>query len=344
MSNDARTFQSQPDRGEDAPTGEQLPKEPQDIPKWAAGEPVATAQDEPPVIPLSPTDVGKLLDGMVKAIRANGGVMFTISFIIMTVIGVAAGVFAVYAGGTVETHLDGTGAAFRVEDSSSWAAELEFFMTALPGLSSVVVAGVLVQTVANAVIGRKVTLGQALHLLKGRIWRVIVTSVLTGIIVFGSAALLIYVSDIVEPLLPDAFILTILFLLYYLAGFIVILRLSIRLYFATMVAALEKASPFVALKRSWQLASGAFWRIFGRVLVLFTIMGVATGILSGITGQIGQASSGAVGSFTSVFLLCLTAATMMPFSAAYDSLMYLDERMRRDDYGPVLENAWEVGR
>ena len=133
-------------------------------------------------------------------------------------------------------------------------------------------------------------------------------------------------------------------LLYVLAVPAVILWLSVRLYFPTMVAVVEETSPIVALKRSWQLTSGSFWRIFGRLLLLFAAMGTATGILSGVVGLIGGSIPGAFGASLTVFLVSLISGLMMPFSASYDSLMYVDARMRAEDLGPVLESAWKANR
>lgn len=344
MSNDAQTPQTQPDKDDETHLGKQRWDEPQAPPKWAAGEPLAVRSDKPPIIPFSPIDVGQLVDGTVKAVLTNAKVMFTISLVTMAVLGLIAAAFSLATGGSVETSLDGTGATFKVEDASGWAAALEFLVDLIPPLASVLVAGALVLTVTNAVIGRKLTLSETLNLLKSRAWKLLGTAVLTGIVVFGAAAILLLGYSVVERVLPDNFLLTILMLLYILAVPAVILWLSVRLYFPTMVAVVEETSPVLALKRSWQLTSGSFWRIFGRLLLLFAAMGTATGILSGVVGLIGGSIPGAFGASLTVFLVSLISELMMPFSASYDSLMYVDARMRAEDLGPVLESDWKANR
>ena len=320
-------------------------------PAWAAGEPLAVRPAKPPIIPFQPLDFGELLNGMVAAVRANPKVMFTISLVTMAVLGLLAAILSLFTDAETSIGVAGSGTTVTVVGGSTsvWAQLAELLMDLVVPAASVLVAGALVLSVTNAVIGRDLSLEATLGLLKERAWKLIGTALLVWLIMFATIVAFILVGVIVAVVAFDSSGnvsagVALLGGLYALVGVAVVAWLSVRLYYSTMVAVVEEASPGLAIKRSWQLTTGAFWRTLGRVILLSIMVGIATAILSGIIGFATAFIPGAFVVFLTVFLGSLVSGAVMPFSASYDSLMYVDQSIRSENLGPALQAAWEASR
>lgn len=102
--------------------------------------------------------------------------------------------------------------------------------------------------------------------------------------------------------------------------------------------ALEDCGALHALKRSWRLVRGAFWRTLG-IVVLGTIVGQAIGSIAAapfslIGGMGGELST------TNVFALAMgglvSVLVALPFVAGVVTLVYIDRRIRAENLAPVL--------
>lgn len=107
---------------------------------------------------------------------------------------------------------------------------------------------------------------------------------------------------------------------------------------------MEQAGPGTALRRSWRLARGSFWRVFGLRLLTALIalafaylVQVPVGAVAGLLGGDGGTSVAAV-ALTSVGTL-LTAAVTLPIRAGVDVMLYLDQRVRREAFDIALRLA-----
>jgi hypothetical protein len=75
--------------------------------------------------------------------------------------------------------------------------------------------------------------------------------------------------------------------------FVALLVVTIRLLPLVALVACEKVSPFAALKRTWALTQGHFWRLLGFLLMLavaFLIVALTVGAVIGtlVTFTLGQ--------------------------------------------------------
>ena len=61
--------------------------------------------------------------------------------------------------------------------------------------------------------------------------------------------------------------------------------LSVKFAFISLAVILEGLGPVDALKRSWNLSKGSFWRILGRMIIIGLVVGVIGMILGAIIGQ-----------------------------------------------------------
>jgi hypothetical protein len=242
-------------------------------------------------------------------------------------------------------------AAFREagQSAGSLAAALLFSSTvALFGL--IVLVGVVTVVTGDAVLGRRAPWATVWPQVQSRL------PALTGTALLVSAA---YVSYAVLVLG--------LVLLPYLAigpagallgGFLALLTVPAWLYIlvrwvvAAPVAVLERASPVVALRRSWALLGGNWWRTFGLIALLALVYGGLSTVISTPLSVVAQAGNPTFGSATSVdpdlFLSLMlvsllaslvTTALVYPFASSAIVLRYLDLRMRREDLAANLAEA-----
>ena len=129
--------------------------------------------------------------------------------------------------------------------------------------------------------------------------------------------------------------------------FILIYFFQIKLLFAPMCAVLEEIGPVASLKRSWSLVKGEFWPTLGRFLLMNLIIGFIGGFIGFVIGLIGglvafaatSDPSSPVGLAISMFFVMLGSGLLLPFSASFETLMYTDLRIRKENFAAVLAQA-----
>jgi hypothetical protein len=97
----------------------------------------------------------------------------------------------------------------------------------------------------------------------------------------------------------------------------------------------EDTGPIAALKRSWALVRGSWWRVLGIILVGVLLVSILAGVLQGILVLIPAAL--ADGNEVALALATVIAGTVSgtlttPFTAAIFSLVYFDQRVRREGF------------
>ena len=97
----------------------------------------------------------------------------------------------------------------------------------------------------------------------------------------------------------------------------------------------EDTGPVTALKRSWSLVRGSWWRVLGIILVGVLLVSVLAGVLQGILVLIPAAL--ADGNDVALAVATVIAGTVSgtlttPFTAAIFSLVYFDQRVRREGF------------
>ncbi len=126
----------------------------------------------------------------------------------------------------------------------------------------------------------------------------------------------------------------------------VVLYLSVKLLYVVPVIAIEELGPIAALKRSWALTKGAFWRTLGYYLLASLAISVLSSMVSGVL-QIGMmpfmSSMENAGSSAEVLAMLTAMIPVMgfavlaqaalqlvttPFLYVYTSAMYLDQVRR----------------
>jgi Membrane domain of glycerophosphoryl diester phosphodiesterase len=195
----------------------------------------------------------------------------------------------------------------------------------------------LVQMVAVAMKGGAPTAKRAIggaRLLLGRLlWTFTLSSLVTSGIFIGSSFLRRgeggspSTVGLLEPSVRLAAI---------VLGFI----LSVRLLFVAQVLVIEHRSGLSALRRSWQVSDGSFWKLVGNVLVVGLCLVVVLGILTFVPEELSRSNGGAWWLLSGLGST-LSAAIATPFSTAAGMLLYIHCRVKKE--GSDLDLGQQVG-
>lgn len=321
---------------------------------------------KPGIIPLRPLTLTDLFSGSFSALRKNPSVLFGFTIIVMTVVALLslAGTMLPLFSFTslMSNDLDPQASSKALLDSAylSVVSTIVGYIALLAGsfLAGTVLDGVLSVAVSQLVIGKKITFKQSWALVKPRLWSMLGASLLSMLAV-GSPLLvlviLFFMSLYSWPGSDAFFSLFGLLLALALPVVLVSYVISIRFLYAPICAVLEEKGPIEAVKRSWALTSGSFWVTLGRVILINVVVGFIAGLIVQIIGIIavifmftilGDPSSDPSNVWSTIMLYGVISALQMlayslvvPILAAYQTLMYVDEKIRKENFAPLLAHA-----
>lgn len=124
--------------------------------------------------------------------------------------------------------------------------------------------------------------------------------------------------------------------------------LNIKFAFASVITVLEEIGPIASLKRSWNLSKGYFWPTLGRIFLVTFIAGFIAGFIGGFIGGLTGVTAFAMADNEtgSTILLAITtglitfaSGLVTPLTATYETLMYADLRIRKENFAAVLMQA-----
>jgi hypothetical protein len=99
----------------------------------------------------------------------------------------------------------------------------------------------------------------------------------------------------------------------------------------------ERIGVFAAIGRSFELVKGRYWPIVLMLLVIIVALIVIAVVLGGLLGGIVAASGGeseAGGAFVAFIVNVASTAVTTPIFAAIVSVLYVDQRVRREGFDP----------
>ncbi|HSR82946.1 MAG TPA: glycerophosphoryl diester phosphodiesterase membrane domain-containing protein [Streptosporangiaceae bacterium] len=304
---------------------------------------------EPGGVPLRPLALGDILNGSVILARRSPAATFGLAAIVATVFGVGTTVVRDIYDRRIATDeaLLRNGQSLPQQQLSHLVGS--FYLTLLPTLLLLVVlaavghavlTGMLSGPIGKGVFGRTTSLAAAWQ--AGRVSVVLAATLL--LLVIGIGVLLPLVVAIV--VLALAHLAPLAILLGILGGIgtaVVEVLLWVRLSLTMPAVVLERISPVGAVKRSWRLTRGSFWRLFGILLLTLLIVIVAGYVLALPFAFIGSiVGGGSLNIFAAPVSTPLTtliigavgsivAATVTrPIGAGVNVLLYVDLRMRRE--------------
>ena len=362
---------AQPQQGQQPWGAPQQPAQPQQQQWGATPQPDAAWQGtqtqggtawtvaQPGIIPLRPLTVGELFNGAFQAVRVNPQTMFGFAFAIMAVVGLVQAFFASSSTSSLTRALTSGDTDDLIYSLSSSMGSL--VTDGLTLLATAFLSGMLALTVWDAVLGRKSSPADAWHRFSPRFVPVLLATLLIGIIEFVAIVVVLLVFmipfflvivntasarsyDSASAGIGGAFALIFLMVV---ALIVIACFLTVKFAFTSSAVVLEGLGPVDAMKRSWSLSKGSFWRILGRIWLIGIVTGLISAVLGGIVGAIlgvGANAADSVGMLVafSAFLSALLSAVVIPVQSSFYTLMYLDERMRKENLAPMI--AQEASR
>jgi hypothetical protein len=316
-----------------------------------------SAAPKPGVIPLRPLGVGEVLDGAISYIRANPVATLGLAAIVVTITQLIQVPLTGFALNELAGVVPGPGGQVAPEGVFGAFAGL-FGSSAVSGLvtfiATTVLSGMLIAVLGQAVLGRRMRIGEAWAAVRGRIpgllgLALLIVLLLGLVLVAGWIPLVILavVDAGIGVGLPIGLLL--MFLSWGVALF-----LGVSWSLAAPAYVLEGIPVTAAMRRSFRLVRKQWWRVFGIVLlggiialiigsvlsVPFTFAADALGGAPDLTNPFGAVSMlGLV--VTSVGTIIGTTVTA-PFSAGISGLLYFDQRIRREALDIELARAAQL--
>ncbi len=294
------------------------------------------------MVPLRPLTLGDIFGGALQTVRRNPkatvGIAAVVTFAFL-LIPMLATVLLGVAGGMPAYDV------MAVEESDAMDAGdigllVSSGVSAVFGLlASIVVTGLIVRVVEQALVGAKISAGEAWQLSKGRLLPLLGLTLLVLVVSVVVLATPIAVGIAAGILLDSTVVSVLLGILGGLLGITAMVFLFTRyLLLAAPSLVLEGHGVFASLRRAGQLSQGQFWRLFGIYLlanVTTSFVGQVIAIPFAIVGVIllfllpeSWALAGML--LASNVSSILIGALVGPFNAAVLALQYYDQRFRKE--------------
>lgn len=330
--------------------------------QYGTQAPSWTPPPKPGLIPLRPMTLGTVLSASLMVLRRNPRPIFGLSVIIMGVITVAS---LIMVGIITFSGLERTLSASDVDAATIEAGAIAsvilaaLFTVSLSLIGGSILQGIVSLEIARGAVGEKLRLRGLWNAAKGRLWALIGWSALVavatfiGIIVFSLVAALFFAIGGTAG--------TVFGVLAIFAG--IVIGLVVMAWLGTFLALvpsalmIERLTLGRAIRRSWSLVSGSFWRTFGIlaliIVIVQTVATVVTAPLSFIgsfgsvllnpTGNesVNTASFIAIYLVTMIISVAIGAVTIIIQSAA-PALLYIDLRMRKEGFDLELTRFVEA--
>lgn len=312
---------------------------------------------KPGVVPLRPLGLGDLLDGAVQTMRQNPRVMLGLSAAVMAVTAVVSTVFIFVGLPGMASTLDSADSELQADQVASLigGGVMTFLVpTVLQGLATIVLTGILIVAVSQAVLGRRPSVGEVWQRARPRLLALVGLSLLSGLIL----ALVVAI-----PIVPGALLLAVrqdvggglALAAGIVLAIVLVVLLYVRLAFAAPALLLEQLGVIASLRRSWRLVTRSWWRSFGILLLAAIIAAAINGLvqlpfslIGNIVGAVAGSNAESLGDVTTGMQIALVitnvgsvlASTVTaPFTAALTALLYIDLRIRREGLDVALARA-----
>jgi hypothetical protein len=306
-------------------------------------------------IPLRPLGLGDMLNGAVTSARRNPAATFGLAAIVMTISGVLSAAFEAVARSPL-AQLQRTEQALNSGQAPS-QQQIDtlgsVFATLIPAVAIIIMlsllltsalTGMLSAVIGRGVLGRRVGLAEAWR--AGRVGAVIVTTLLL-LLIGICVPLPVVVVVLLLVLLHMTPVAALIGVLGGIASVVLGLLLIVRLSVTLPAVVLERISPASAVKRSFELSRGSYWRLFGIELVTWFLVIVASYVLAipfaiagGAGGLLSSSPNASAVGLIIVAIGGIVANTVTaPIIAGVVVLLYTDLRMRREGLDLALRTA-----
>ncbi len=235
------------------------------------------------VFELRPLNLADILDMIVRIYREHFGQLMGICAVVLAPLGVLQVLMttSMISGILSESPED------LALGTSPVVFALAFVYMLLMAVSTPVMQGATAKAIASYYLGTATTVG-AVYRFALRKWLTLIgVMLLMGLVVGGGAIVCMIPVGVMigvsGGMMGDNAGLAILTgVMAVLLGFVAVVAVTYvgtMLYFCGLVVVLEDSPAVAALRRSWSLVRGHFWRVFGTVLLLSIMVSIARAIM-----------------------------------------------------------------
>jgi hypothetical protein len=339
----------EPPAASSPPPGWQPQSYPPTRPPAYTSAPAAPVAHRPGAIPLRPLVLNDIFDGAFRIIRYNPRATIGAAVLVSAVAMLVPIVAGLATGSTGGLRPDpGTDTLSDSQVLSLLIGVGGLLVGAqLQSVGLLFVSGMIAHVSSAAAVGRKLTMGEAWAATRGKRWRLLAMAFLLGLAVLvalGVVVAIVLIGALVfdAPLGATVLVavgLTLILLVAYVWFWVRVRAIAVP----TLM--LEPVGVFGALARSVRLTRHQFWRLFGLLLLVTLVIGVAGSMLRlpfSVAGEVFLTSSTDTAYGLMVYLLLtavgtvISSAVLQPFSAAVSALLYLDQRIRKEAYDVEL--------
>ncbi|NYJ75475.1 proline-rich domain-containing protein [Allobranchiibius huperziae] len=302
---------------------------------------------KPGVVPLRPLTLGDIFGGAFATIRGNPAATLGLALIVHLIVAVPTLVITLLLKRVVFPHgLDlssnsdagGSNPDLLKIDLIAPAAQIFTY------IGSIVLAGMLIVVVSDAVLGRRISMRETWTRIRPRLWPLLGLTLLLAVL--GLVVVAVAVGIVVLAALTVGTVLAVILGILLGIGLVVgAILLSVRLMLASPALVLEGIGPVPAIKRSWALTRRSFWRLFGISILASLVAGVVSSVV-GVPGSLLNLGGYSTDGVASVLLLiggqlwsAVVTAAVAPFVTGTTGLLYIDQRMRKEGLDVTLMSA-----
>lgn len=290
------------------------------------------AQMKPGIVPIRPLGVGDMIGGAFSLIRFNTKATLGMTFAVAAVAGVFMfGLSALFSAFNLAFIDEATG-------MSSGAMLTNFVLPLVIGL----LMGPLTVVAVQAVRGNKISPKDAWQTFRPHLGKYILYFLLLSVITLGLTALIVFIAVALITAMDASGWAILLAVLLILGLILAFMYLYVKLLAAVPVIANEGLGPIQAIKRSWKLVQGGFWRTLGAYLLMSliiqliaTVISLPIGIVVVLLGTIFVSTASAAASLTylmTTLVQVIAVIVSSPLSAALVALVYVNQRIRTEGY------------
>lgn len=265
-----------------------------DQPHAEAIGPSQTPRDRP--LPLRQMAIGELIDAAIRLYRLEWKVMMAVvAFVVVPVSFVEIWATQLVIGQIGPTTVSTAFGGLLTITLVSFAVQ---FLVVQPFLTAAVT-----RAASDVYLGEPVTIGGTYRYALRRLPAILWVTILSTLLILVGLVLLI------------------------IPGIIALVRLSV----APAALVVEGASGSTALRRSWRLTKGAFWRTLGILVLSGIVAGIVSSILS-IPGEFVVQALGPDAWPISSLAAVLATVLVTPFGTLVIVLLYFDLRIRKEGF------------
>lgn len=251
---------------------------------------------------LRPLSIGETLDAGFRLLRARFGTLIVCVLVPMVPLSIIA---TIIEASTNDQAFDVNATTTTSDDGAAIAGTL--IGALIQGAAAALAVAACFRVISSAYLGERAEAGPSLRYGLSRLLPLMVAYIVLSIVIGISALFL---------LLPAIF-----------------LGVKWSVTFAAIVA--ERAGPFKAIGRSWELTRGHWWRVFGTLLVVALISLVLyIAVVAGLGGAIATSDDMSEVTYATLTtaLTVILFAILYPLVASIVTVIYYDLRVRNEGF------------